>query len=100
MDVEWAGAVAKGATIDFVVSGSTNSSPGVDLSAEYIVDNDVAPVMSESYGACELDMGETSFITSSGSRPQHRASQFSFLPEIVAQRCATGTPSPRYMDFP
>jgi hypothetical protein len=57
LDVEWAGAVAKGATIDFVVSGSTNSSAGVDLSAEYIVDNNLAPVMSESYGACELDMG-------------------------------------------
>jgi subtilase family serine protease len=59
LDVEWSGAVAKGATIDLVVSASTNSSAGVDLSAEYIVDNDVAPVMSESYGACELDMGTT-----------------------------------------
>jgi hypothetical protein len=57
LDVEWSGAVAKGATIDFVVSASTNSSQGVDLSAEYIVDNDLAPIMSESYGACELDMG-------------------------------------------
>jgi Bacterial Ig-like domain (group 3) len=57
LDVEWSGAVAKGATIDFVVSASTNSSAGVDLSAEYIVDNDLAPIMSESYGACELEMG-------------------------------------------
>jgi hypothetical protein len=57
LDVEWAGAVAKGATIDLVVSESTNSSAGVDLSANYIVDNDLAPVMSESYGACELDLG-------------------------------------------
>ena len=29
----------------------------MDLSAQYIVDNDVAPVMSDSDGACELDMG-------------------------------------------
>ena len=57
LDVEWAGAVAKGATIDLVVSISTNTTAGVDLSALYIVDNNVAPVMSESYGACELDMG-------------------------------------------
>jgi subtilase family serine protease len=57
LDVEWAGAVAKGATIDFVVSASTNSTEGVDLSAEYIIDNDVAPILSESYGACELDLG-------------------------------------------
>lgn len=57
LDLEWAGAVAKGATIDFVTSASTNTTQGVDLSAEYIVDNDLAPVMSESYGACELAMG-------------------------------------------
>jgi subtilase family serine protease len=57
LDVEWAGSVAKGATIDFVESDSTNASAGVDLSAEYIVDNNIAPIMSESYGACELDLG-------------------------------------------
>jgi subtilase family serine protease len=57
LDVEWSGAVAKGATIDLVASTTTNSTAGVDLSALYIVDNNLAPVMSESYGACELDMG-------------------------------------------
>ena len=57
LDVEWSGAVAKNATIDFVVSASTNTTLGVDLSAEYIVDNNVAPVMSESYGECELAVG-------------------------------------------
>ena len=55
--MEWSGAVAKGATIDLVASTTTNSTAGVDLSALYIVDNNLAPVMSESYGACELDMG-------------------------------------------
>ncbi len=57
LDVEWSGAVAKDATIDFVVSESTEASQGVDLSAEYIVDNDLAPIMSESYGACEVYLG-------------------------------------------
>jgi hypothetical protein len=57
LDVEWAGSVAKGATIDLVASATTNTTAGVDLSALYIVDNNLAPVMSESYGACELDMG-------------------------------------------
>ncbi len=57
LDVEWAGAVAKGATIKFVASASTNSSAGVDLSALYIVDNNLAPVLSESYSACELFLG-------------------------------------------
>ncbi|MGB6430572.1 MAG: protease pro-enzyme activation domain-containing protein, partial [Candidatus Acidiferrales bacterium] len=53
LDVEWSGAVAKGAHIDFVESESTETTQGIDLSAEYIVNNNLAPVMSESYGECE-----------------------------------------------
>src|SRR5579863_6585362 len=59
IDTQWSSAVAKGATIDFVVSESTETTLGVDLSAEYIVDNNLAPVMSESYGICELNIGTT-----------------------------------------
>lgn len=36
------------------VSASTD---GADLSAEYIVDNDLAPVMSTSFGECEAVLG-------------------------------------------
>jgi len=57
LDVSWSGAVAKNATIDLVVSASTETALGVDLSALYIVDNNVAPVMSESYGECESTLG-------------------------------------------
>jgi len=57
LDVSWSGAVAKNATIDFVVSQSTETSFGTDLSAFYIVNNNLAPVMSESYGACEAALG-------------------------------------------
>jgi pseudomonalisin len=53
LDVEWAGAVAKGAKVKLVVSGSTNSTSGVFLSASYIVNNNVAPIASMSYGFCE-----------------------------------------------
>ena len=57
IDVQWSGAVAPNATIDFVVSQSTESTDGIDLSAVYIVENNLAPVMSESYGFCELGLG-------------------------------------------
>ena len=57
LDTQWSGAVAKNATIDLVVSESTETSQGVDLSALYIIDNNLAPVMSESYGCCEAYMG-------------------------------------------
>lgn len=57
LDVEWSGAVARSATIQLVVSQSTETTDGVDLSALYIVDNNVAPIMSESFLGCELDLG-------------------------------------------
>ena len=57
IDTQWSGAVAKNATIDFVTSASTESTAGIDLSALYIVDNNLAPVMSESYLSCEAFLG-------------------------------------------
>jgi subtilase family serine protease len=59
LDVEWSGAVAPNATIYFVTSKSTDTTDGVDLSAQYIVDNKTAPVMSTSFGECEADLGAT-----------------------------------------
>jgi subtilase family serine protease len=66
LDVEWSGAVARNATIKFVVSKSTNSSDGVDLSAHYIVNHNLAPVMSTSFGLCEAWLGSSgnSFLNS------------------------------------
>ena len=60
LDVEWAGAVAKGATIDLVVSEGTEVTYGIDLSALYIIDNNLAPIMSESYNGCEAFLGNSS----------------------------------------
>jgi phosphodiesterase/alkaline phosphatase D-like protein len=57
LDVEWSGAVAKGATIKFITTASSAGSDGAFSSAAYIIDNNVAPVMSFSYGACEQVFG-------------------------------------------
>jgi len=51
------GAVAKGASIDFVIAENTETTAGTDLAAEYVVDNNLAPVLSESFGACEASLG-------------------------------------------
>jgi pro-kumamolisin-like protein len=59
LDVEWSGAVARNATINFVVSQTTATTDGVDLSAQFIVNNNVANVMSTSFGACEAALGAT-----------------------------------------
>ncbi len=63
LDVEWAGAVAPNATVLLVVtSGPTESNPTQvtqpdDLSALYIIDNNIASVMTDSYGECEPNLG-------------------------------------------
>ncbi len=58
IDVQWSGAAAPGSTINFVTSATTETTDGVDLSALYIVDKNLAPVMSESFGLCELGLGQ------------------------------------------
>ena len=53
LDSTWAGAVAPGAAVNLVVSASTNTTDGVDLSELYIIDNNFADIMTESFGSCE-----------------------------------------------
>jgi len=57
LDLEWSGAIAKNANIIFVTAGTTATSFGTDLASLYIVENNVAPVVSESYGECEFFLG-------------------------------------------
>ncbi|HEY4978687.1 MAG TPA: S53 family peptidase, partial [Candidatus Acidoferrum sp.] len=56
LDVEWAGAVAPGATINLVIAGSTDSTNGVDLAAAYAIDNQIAPILTYTYGSCEQSL--------------------------------------------
>ena len=53
VDVDYAGAFVPNATLNFVVSASTEFSAGIDLSTVYAVDNLVSPITSLSYGGCE-----------------------------------------------
>jgi hypothetical protein len=55
LDSSWSGAVAPAANVDFVVSATTNTTDGVDLSEVYIIENNLADVMTESFGICEAD---------------------------------------------
>ena len=57
LDVEWAGATAPGASVIFVATESTLTGDGIDLSSLYIVENNLAPEMSVSYGSCEAGLG-------------------------------------------
>ncbi|HEX6803503.1 MAG TPA: protease pro-enzyme activation domain-containing protein [Terriglobales bacterium] len=56
LDVTWSGSIAPYSKIyhmQFVVSASTNTTDGVDLSELFIIDNNVASIMTESFSSCE-----------------------------------------------
>lgn len=59
LDIEWSGAVAKNATIQFVIAEDTEVSLGSALAALYAVDHNLAGVLSESFGICEQALGST-----------------------------------------
>jgi hypothetical protein len=59
LDLTWAGAIAPGAVIDQVLSASTNTTDGVDLSELYVIENNLADVMTESFGSCEAGYTST-----------------------------------------
>ncbi|WP_035348482.1 protease pro-enzyme activation domain-containing protein [Edaphobacter aggregans] len=58
LDVEWSGAVAPGATIVFVTAGASQSVSVMDALI-YSITNKVAPIISISYGACEVAWGQS-----------------------------------------
>lgn len=78
LDTEWAGAVAPQAKVDLVISSSTNATDGVVLSAEYIVDQNLAAIQTASYGLCEAETG---------------AAEMTFYDDLLAQGAAQGIAS-------
>ncbi|MGA8220744.1 MAG: protease pro-enzyme activation domain-containing protein [Candidatus Acidiferrales bacterium] len=58
IDTQWAGSVAPGAAIELVNAANTNTQNGVDVAAQYIVNQGGAQfqVLSESFGNCEFNL--------------------------------------------
>ncbi|MGH9512137.1 MAG: protease pro-enzyme activation domain-containing protein [Terriglobales bacterium] len=63
LDITWSGAIAPYSRVNFVVSASTNTTDGVDLSEIYIVDNALGDVMTESFGSCEAGASDAAGIS-------------------------------------
>jgi subtilase family serine protease len=55
LDLEWSGAIAPGANVVFVYTGS-NTTFGVYDSAQYAVDNLIGNIISLSYSSCETEL--------------------------------------------
>jgi len=78
LDVSWAGGIAPGAQVYFVNSAITDTTDGVILSEVYIVENNLANVMTASFGGCEARFGaEASF--DAGLAEQAAAQGISFF---------------------
>jgi len=59
LDLEWSGAIAPGATINFVYVGS-NQNYGAFDSIQYAIDEKIGTIISSSYGTCEVALeGQT-----------------------------------------
>jgi subtilase family serine protease len=65
LDVEWSEGVAKGATQNYVFVGN-NGNFSVFDSLQYTIDNNLAPVISISYGNCEHALGASGIATIQG----------------------------------
>ena len=57
LDVEISGGIAPNATIKFVIGTPTFLVDGITNSIQYIIENNVADIMSTSYGDCEANEG-------------------------------------------
>jgi subtilase family serine protease len=74
LDLEWTGAMAPGAAIHFVHTGNASTASVWDAII-YAVDQDLAPIVSVSYGICE---------------PALSAAQYAGMEAVLAQAAAQG----------
>jgi subtilase family serine protease len=72
LDVEWSGAVAKNASITLVYAGlesgdtCANRQFGAFDALQYAIDQNLAPIISNSYGNCESAVGNSFVLTMQG----------------------------------
>jgi subtilase family serine protease len=57
LDIEWAGAMAPGANVNFILGGSSFVADGIGSAGLYAVDNNIGDIISLSYGGCESGNG-------------------------------------------
>ena len=79
LDSTWSGALAPGANVSLVVSATTDTTDGVDLSEAYIVENNLAGIMTESFSACELFATDTQLAGASALAEQAAAQGITYF---------------------
>jgi len=79
LDLSWAGAIAPKATVKFILSDFTDTTNGLDLSEQYAVDNNVADIVTESFGICESDMTQAYTVLINSLRQQAAAQGITYV---------------------
>jgi len=79
LDSTWSGAIADNAYVELVVSATTNTTDGIDLSEAYIVENNFADIMTESFSGCELLATDSQLAFSFGLAEQAAAQGISYF---------------------
>lgn len=79
LDATWSGAVAPGAKVKVVVSAGTDTTDGADLSEIFIVDNNLADIVTESLGYCEAFAGKAYTRQLDAVRAQAAAQGITFI---------------------
>ncbi len=79
LDTSWAGALATNATVNLVVSATTNTTDGADLSELYIIGHpSIANIMTESFGSCEASLGQAQTLLYTSNAMQAVAEGISY----------------------
>jgi subtilase family serine protease len=100
LDTEWSGAAAPDATVDVVVSASTTTTFGGQLSDSYIVEHpSMFTIMSASYGGCEIVLGTAGNSTLNGIYQQGSAEGISMF-ESSGDQGSTGCDNSDATTFP
>ena len=61
LDVEWSGAAAPSAKLIYVITSALQNGQGAFGSLVYAVNNDLAPIISVSYGTCESSLDTSTY---------------------------------------
>ena len=79
LDSTWSGAIAYESSVDLVVSATTNTTDGIDLSEVFIVENNLADIMTESFSSCELYATDAQLAFSYGLAEQAAAQGITYF---------------------
>jgi hypothetical protein len=79
LDATWAGAVAPGAKVKFIASATTTTTDALLLSTAYLVDNNLADVITESFNLCEQEATQAWLDTIKSLSEQAAAQGITFV---------------------